>query len=390
MVGLIALATMLLLFSDAFALGVSQLMIERVTSLFMGEAILVHKDYDEDSGLEKLIVDPESVLEGLQKTTGIRVVAPRMNHSAMASSAASAASVQLVGVDFEAERRFSDLATKMVHGKFPAGVGTEQSVVMGHRLAQNLEVELGDKIIITSAAITSGELSQELFRIRAVMKTGARELDESLILADMRTVQRMMGAGRALHKVAMKFDEARYATDPTFQKSLQSQLDRHSLEVRAWPQLVPSLAAMVGMNQYSMTIMAVILGLIVSLALVNSIFMTIYERLFEYGVMLSLGTRRLQLALMITSESILLGLFGCASGLLLSIGLLSWLVQYGIPVGEMEISGIQLSEPIRGVLRPMPFMVVPVIIMGVCVLSSLYPAAHLARMKPMDAVRKGS
>tara|TARA_A100001015_G_scaffold147496_1_gene163544 strand:- start:1751 stop:2992 length:1242 start_codon:yes stop_codon:yes gene_type:complete len=385
---LIGIATVLLVMFDAMIIGTNKVMIDRVTSTFMGEAIVVHKSYSDDLGLEHVIEEKSFPLEFLSGRREISAAVPRINASAMVSSPTDVASIVLVGVDFKKEEGFSRLKEHLILGVYPQQGALKNGALMGEKLAKNLEVTVGDKIVVTSAMATTGELRQELLRVRGIFRTSSREMDEGHVVASLDVVQHVVGQGNVLHKVALKFRKLEFARDPLVAKNLSAVLNPLDLELRSWDKLVPSLAAMVGMNDYGNAIMMTILGLLVLLALINSIFIAIYERIFEFGVLLAIGTKRLQLAALISLEAILLGGMGSLLGMTLGIPIFYWLASDGIPFGQMEISGVQLAEPIRGIFRLWPFYVVPLVISLTCFLASLYPALHVARMKPLSAMRR--
>ncbi len=82
----------------------------------------------------------------------------------MISSPANLSAVHLVGVQPETERDISWIDEAIVEGGFFSGDDTH-NIVMGGRLAELLEVGVGDRVVVTVAQAQTGDLTQELFRV---------------------------------------------------------------------------------------------------------------------------------------------------------------------------------------------------------------------------------
>ena len=63
-----------------------------------------------------------------------------------------------------------DYARKRPDG-LAAGLDQDPGILIGQPLMEILEVALGDKIVLTVAQANTGELSQEMFRIKGIFKT---------------------------------------------------------------------------------------------------------------------------------------------------------------------------------------------------------------------------
>ena len=113
------------------------------------------------------------------------------------------------------------------------------------------------------------------------------------------------------------------------------------------------------------------------------------ERTRELGVFMALGNRRRDLALLLMLESLLIGLAGVLLGLLLGLAL----------VAVTQYTGIDLSRTVGDTGR---FYLDPVIhptlnglhlggtvsaVLGISVLSGLYPAWRVWRLTPAEALR---
>jgi len=117
-------------------------------------------------------------------------------------------------------------------------------------------------------------------------------------------------------------------------------------------------------------------------------FMSIFERQTEFGILLAIGTRSKQLFYQIMLEGLFIGLLSVAVGLFLAFILCYWGSLVGIDYSELEMSGLTLNEPIYLVLDASSFAVMGLSTLAVTLISCIYPALHAARLQPSFAMRK--
>ena len=101
------------------------------------------------------------VLPKLDREKIVEAYTPRVMSFAMLSSAGNMSSVELFGVKPETEAKLSKIDDAMQKGEFFTG-DSKRDIILGSKLAELLEVQLGDRVVATVAQAHSGELSQEL------------------------------------------------------------------------------------------------------------------------------------------------------------------------------------------------------------------------------------
>jgi len=125
-----------------------------------------------------------------------------------------------------------------------------------------------------------------------------------------------------------------------------------------------------------LTIITAIGVVIAVLGIVNTMLMSVTERIIEFGILKANGWSRTDVMRLITYESAVLGIGGGLCGALL---------------GWAAAQGINAHWPTRVQLYASPgllvFSVVFATLLGI--LGGLYPAIWAMRMMPMDAIRRG-
>lgn len=392
---LIACSAAALIFTDGFMQGMGQNMVKSATRLFPGDAQIHHPQYlntlDAKYGFE--LADTLNILS---KQTDVASATARTISSGMVSSSANVLPVQVIGIMPELERQVSKISQSIIQGEYFTKSDSNSSshlkdkakkdILIGHGLAKKLEAKLGDRIVLSLPKLNDGDISQELFRISGIFKFNSKAMDEGFIFIPIDLAQNLMGAEGFVQEVAFNFYDASLAQDTTL--PIWQLFDESNMLAQSWAQLIPELASMLAMTDFSLIIIGVILFIIASLGVVNAMFMSIYERIWELGVLKAIGTRSFSIFRMIMVEGFLIAIFSAVLGLLLGIGLNYFIGINGIDYSQMEFSGVTLVEPVKTIIRPYQYLDIPFFVVCLTLLASCYPAWLASRIVPSRALHK--
>ncbi len=380
---LIACGLAALLFADAYMKGVYQALISMSTDTYFGQAQIHLEGFREDNDTKLFIPDLELVYQELEKAEQISAYAPRTLVGGMISSAENMAAGMIFGIDPEKEAKLSKLKRAITQGDYLSG--KDKEILLGSGIAEVLEVDLGDRIVLTVSKAKDGELSQALFRVSGIFEFGDRNMDTKFAFIHIKQGQSLLGI-EGVHQVALRFQHIEQVDDLSL--DIWDSLNQGALETLSWRELIPQLSGILEMSSLSTWIIAVILFVLVALGLVNSMFMSIYERHFEFGILCSIGTRPRILFLQIISEGFLIGLLSVSVGTMIGLSITYYFMKNGIDLGGAEFSGVSLTDPIYPIAELWSFLGLAACILIVTVLACIYPAFYAARLKPAYAMRK--
>jgi len=392
---LIATSLSALILTDALSRGMTQTMVENLTHTLAGEAQVHRRGFRDNFSTDLYIANVEPIENQLAQDSRIAAYANRVISGGMISSTYNISAGLIYGVDAAAERQVSKLEKAVTRGNYlsasdylsasnaPQSSATE--IMIGEPLADLLEVGLGDRIVITLAAADTGELAQALFRVSGIFLFGTREIDENLVFINLTQARKLLEI-KGSHEIAVRFNE-QDNNNVTSASALQH-FNTPSIEALGWRALNPEIDAMLDMTGYSTLIVGTILFLLASLGVINAMFMSIYERIYEFGVAKAIGTRPSQLFVLIMTEALLLALISCLVGMLLAAATCLWFAETGIPLGDMEISGVAMSDSIPTVMAWSQFTSLPLYVLALIMVAALYPARFAARITPTDALHR--
>ena len=388
---LVACGLAALLFTDAFVRGMTTSMIKISTETFLGDAQIHQLGFREANDIDIYIEDTNTLFVQLENTPTIKSYAPRTLSGGMLASSENVSAAIIYGIDANKEAALSKLKGVMKRGAYLSGYAAENhkksshEILIGDDLAELLEVDLGDRIVVTLSQAHGGELSQELFRVSGIFHFNDRQMDKGMAFVHLAQGQSMLGIN-GVHEIALRFQQTEQADNKNL--TLWRTLNNSNLETLSWRELIPQLSSMLDMSSYSTLIASVILFVLVALGLVNSMFMSIYERHNEFGILLAIGTRPKQLFWQILLEGFFIGLLSLIVGLILGTLLSYWKSVNGIDYSGSEMSGISLNEPIYLLIDQLAFAKISLSVLLMTVLSCVYPAVHAARLQPSFAMRK--
>ncbi len=385
MVLLVSSGLAALILTDGLATGMIDLMIRKVTDTWLGEAQLHAPEFRETFDGVHYLKDPSSLTAILDAELGVRTYTARTMSGGMVASSNNVTPAAIIGVEPGREANVSRLKEALIEGQYLSD-DNPSDILIGYKMAELLEVRLGDRIVTTSSEVEGGELSQALFRVSGILKFNDRLLDKEMAYISLAAGQKISGIGDGVHEIAIRFHAD--ANEQEVLDRLSQKFTTEEVEFLGWRELMPDLASVLSVNSFSTLIVGGILFTLVSLGLINSMFMSIYERHYEFGVMLGLGTRRRLLFSLVCWEGAFIGLFGAIIGSVIGGAIVYWLSQTGISFGEAEMSGIMLNEPIKTIARAQQFILFPVFVVILAGLACIIPAIHGARLTPSDALRR--
>ena len=381
---LISSSLIVLILVDGLMLGMTNVMVGGITHTLEGEAQVLRKGFRNNSEVEYTIDDPTSVISQIQVNKSVEGFGPRVIIGGMIASSYNTTGSLIYGVDAKQELKVSRISDAVIEGEYLSGEPRE--ILIGKPMAELLEVELGDRLIITAATVDANEITQELFRLSGIFEFGPEEMDKNLVFINLDKAQSIFGMEGNLHQIALRFIDPEDSKNPEL--PLFKQLTNKENEALGWLDLQPSIGTMIEMTNYSTAIVGTILFLLTSLGVINSMFMSIYERIYEFGVAKAIGTTPWQIIQLVLFEALLLALLSCAFGLTIGYLLGDYFSSNGIPMGKMEVSGVLLDGNLYTRLASYQFVNFPIYVTLLTLAAAIYPATFASRIVPTEALQR--
>ena len=169
---------------------------------------------------------------------------------------------------------------------------------------------------------------------------------------------------------------------------LRAELGSDTLEVLRWSDMFPWFEEGIALdNGFNYFFLGIVLVIVVA-GVVNTVLVSMIQRTREFGILMALGTRRIEIGAMVVAESLIVGLMGTAAGTLIGLGGVSYFGWVGIDLADMAESfdRFYFDPVIRTEIDTDHLLITILSLFGASVLSSLYPAFRAMRLEPVEAI----
>lgn len=358
-------------------------------STMAGHVVVQADGWQEEREPEQLLTQADEVTATLAEAFPEGTVTPRLYLGGLLTSPRSSAGIALRGVVPSAEAVVDTLDDKLVAGEWLAD-DDDRGVILGAGLAEALSVEVGDKVVYMGQTSEQDEMVSRMLRVRGLYRTGGAELDGMIALTTLATARALIEHEDVAHQVALHLPDPE--ASPQAAAKAQALVAAPGRDVLEWPQALPELVHFIDIDRVSGDVMMAVMGLIVAMGVLNTVLMSVLERTKEFGVLLAIGMPPRDLGLLVLLESALLGLLGSLVGAGLGALLVAYLVAYGLDYSSMmgetfEMEGMVLSTQMFGAWDPDRMGAYLFATVVVTVLAGVWPAWHLTRLQPVDAMR---
>jgi putative ABC transport system permease protein len=256
---------------------------------------------------------------------------------------------------------------------FGVGVGTA--------LARKLKLRLGSDAVMMSPTI-DGQMNALDIKIVQTFEAPIDALNDKLMIVPLAFAQSLFdthGADRV--SVLLKHTSD---TEPV-RNSLARIFSEKGppVEIKSWSELSDMYWKTKKMFDVIFLFLFVIVMVIVVLSVINTVGMSVMERVQEIGTLRALGLKRRGILKLFALESGLLGCFGCLCGAALTLG--SWAgVKFSQPTWVPPM--LSRSVPLEVYLVPKYFFTSSVCLIVLAVFCAVFPARKAARKNIVESL----
>jgi len=367
-------------------------MIDVAARLGGGHVVIQHPEYIDTPNLTRTVSGTTALRAAAQADPDVSHAVDRISGQAMMSTASHNAGVMFIAYDpdNEDDTTLSFLEGITAGGLLPGGGANDKSVVLGHKLADNLHVELGDKVVYTLMD-RSGEIVGGMARVGGLVGTGADSLDGGLALLPIARVREVLGYGPdEATQVALFLSDSRRSGEVA--QRLHADLPP-TASALTWDTVQPDLSGFIAMKVGGAVFMELVIMVLVAASIFNTLFVSVMERMREFGIMRAIGYSPRQIFGLVMWESLWLAIVGLVAGIALTAGPYWYLAKNGIDVSAaygdeaLDIAGVGFSPILNVGIFPDHAVIIGLVAMAATLTAGLYPAWRAGRVVPVDAIK---
>ena len=372
------------IFSAAIRLAAEEQQFEDTIENMISHVQIHHPEFLANPEAHYRIPDGQSIAAEIDNQGVAAAISARLVMDGMAASANMNTGVRIKGIQKDAEAKTTRLDNLLEEGTYFDEDWRLPSVIIGRQLAKDLMVETGSRIVLTFQDI-DGEIVSSSFRVEALYRVTSRRFEERTVFVQDDILGDLVGEPDAVTEIAILLEDAERYRNTT--EELRAKYP--GLEIRHWADMEPTLHYSLEILDQVLIYLVGVIILGVSFGLLNTILMSILERVRELGVLLSIGMKRIKVFSMVVMETTMIAIIGGAVGLVLSFIMIRILNQHGvnIPGGE-GLEDFGFAAVLYPELPTSFYFEIGGVVILFAILASIYPAWKAIRLAPAEAVRE--
>jgi len=319
------------------------------------------------------VEDPKLIIDALRKFRNVSGVSTVVEGSVIADSSFKNDSAKVYGINLDDHLAVSDLASQVARGSGSIDDfrHTPQGVLMGRVLAERLQLEVGDSLILQAGT------EQRRYRVSGIYSTGVSDIDRVRIyvhLGEARSLLRKT-TGASFIQVAL-FDRDRAPQDAR----QMEQVLRHS--AKSWQEREESWLEAFKALQVSAAITVSTIILISGLGMFNTLAMIVIEKTKEIAILRSMGYTRSDISRIFIWLGTIVLVIGTVGGWGLGAA-----VTYGVSKYPIKIRGIFSADSFQVSWNIWHYVIATITATVVVMIAAVIPARRAARLEPGDIIR---
>ncbi|NOX18083.1 MAG: ABC transporter permease [Chlorobi bacterium] len=380
----IFLAAFIALFTRSMQFGTYDLMIENTVRLSTGYIQIHDKGYWENKSINNTFEDSPQLEKELSSYKEITQVIPRLESFALASSGKHTKGTIVIATNPATEDSVSKLSEKIIFGSY---LTNDDGIIVAEKLAKFLELTVGDTLVLLGQGY-HGVTAAAQYPVKGIFHFPIPQLNNQLIYMNLSEGQNFYAAPNRLTSLSIMLKDESQLDDVL--EKLKSELDPKKFEVMRWEEMNKELVQAIQSDNAGGVIMLGILYIIIGFGVFGTVMMMTIERRKEFAVMIAVGMRKSQLALMTAIESVLIGVISIIIGILAAYPILYYLYLHPIPLSgdiaeAMTVFGVEPILPFS--IDPSLFLNQGITVFIIMIIAIIYPISIIFRLNILKAMR---
>jgi len=362
----------------------------RTTKYLTGHIQIHHSDYEKEE--RKMPVDlpvPESseLCASFENIPGVIFAGRRIEFGAFLSNGKDKLACLGIGFEPEKEAKFGVLSESIIEGECLES--NDYGVLIGYRMAELFNLKVGDIVLVLARTKynTPNLMDAE---IKGIFNIGFGALDKSTAFFSMPFAQELLQMEDEATEIMVGLKNRKII--PSVLKKIDKKIPasiKKDTVINDWTHYAKPLIQDVKGDTRFMAIFLFILISIAVFGMINTMSMSVFERIREIGTMRAMGMSRKQVVRLFIFESVIVSLTGVFCGCFLGGVICLYIAKVGIPLGGFtDAVAVPMGERLYCLSKPIEF--IGSFILGIIagLIGGLSPAIRAGKLKIVDSLRE--
>lgn len=385
----IAFAILMVALTRSLQYGTYDTMESLAVRLYHGEIQLHRSGFQDEQSLTYFLDENDKNWQAIVESyPGFTAYSRRVTSFGLVSSDSASAGALIVGIEPGKETAITQFARLVKKGE-RLQPGDDHLVLIGATLGKNLQVDVGDTLVVLTQGYRN-QLGADTYVVKGMVSVGQADLDRGIMIMPLHNAQELYSLYDGITQVVFSTSDFRKA--PDISKAFADALTDGGYEILSWEELMPELKQIIVVDNVSGAIYLAFILIVVGIEIFNATMMSVIERTREFGILQSMGMKPLQISGLIFLESILKVLMAISLGFIISLTVISILIQFSIPLPPdlveayssygFVIDEIKFSGRIQVFYEPILSITV------IALFALIFPMYKTAKLSPVEAFRK--
>lgn len=258
----------------------------------------------------------QNIIQDISKDPRVLAVSPQLSTQVFYNSGPVQINGTLNGVNILDEAKLTALKDKMKTGRIENLLTTDNGILLGHGLANKLNVKMGDLVTLATPNGTAMR-----YRVVGTFQFGIGSLDLVRSYVSLSNVQQLLGKdNQYVTSINIKLKDINQATPMV--KELET---RYGYKVDDWQTANASAMVSINIRNVMTIVVSFTLLVVAGFGIYNIMNMTIQNKLKDIAILKAQGFSGQDVRQIFLTESVTIGVIGAIMGLALG-----YLMSYGV------------------------------------------------------------
>ena len=379
----IFIAVFLCIILRALQLGMYDNMINNVVGSYSGYIQIHSKGFWDEQIVDNSFSLNKDFLNEIESIDGVSNTLQRIQSGSLASLSDLSKFVFVTGIEPSKESSLTNWEKRLVDGQLLTG--KSKSLNIGKGVAKYFDLKIGDTLVLLGQGY-HGMQAVGAYPVSGILDLKNPTLNKITVFMTLSNAQDFLSAKNMITHLILNKQENK--DEDAIALNVKNLLNNEAYEVMTWREMIPELEQTIKADSAGGLVMVFILYMIVAFGIFGTVLMMTQERKYEFGVLISIGMKKIRLIKTMIYETILLASVGVFLGIALSRPIIIFLSPIKFPEEQaqmMENMGFEAVIPFMNTYD------IPLthgfIIFFISLIVCLYPLSVILKLDPIKAMK---